>query len=64
MLRHRLWLVGMSLYALAAAADSGYHLHDGFTSGDGEVEFSEFAVAYSAGLFWPLDLIAMALLGR
>ena len=60
--RHRLWLLGLSLYALAAAADIGFHLYDNLTGGNGEIEFSEFAVAFSAGLFWPVDLVAMALL--
>jgi hypothetical protein len=39
-----------------------YHLIEDLRTGDEKIEFSEVAVAFSAGLFWPVDIIAMALL--
>lgn len=61
-MRSRAWLVALLLYALGAGADFAYHLIDDLRSGDEAIEFSEVAVAFSAGLFWPIDLVAMALL--
>jgi hypothetical protein len=34
------------------------HLADDLYSGNQAIEFPEIAVAFSAGLFWPVDLIA------
>jgi hypothetical protein len=50
------------LYGLGAGIDFAYHLIDDLRSGDETIEFSEVAVAFSAGLFWPVDIVAMALL--
>jgi len=58
----RLWLVGLSLYGLAAGADLGYHLIDNLYTGDQRIAFSEVVVAFSAALFWPVDIVAMTLL--
>jgi hypothetical protein len=58
----RAWLVALVLYALGACGDLAYHLVDDLRSENEAIEFSEAAVAFSAALFWPLDLIAMALL--
>ncbi len=60
--RRRLWLFILSVYAVAALGDMTYHLIDDLGTGNRKIEFSELAVAFSAGLFWPLDIVAMALL--
>jgi hypothetical protein len=62
MMRHRAWMVGLLLYGLGAAIDFAYHLIDDLGTGDEAIEFSEVAVAFSAALFWPIDIIAMVLL--
>jgi hypothetical protein len=61
-MRRRAWLVGLCLYGLGAGIDLAYHLIDDLRSGNQTIEFSEFAVAFSAALFWPIDIVAMALL--
>jgi hypothetical protein len=58
----RPWLIGLSLYGLAAGVDLAYHLIDHLYTGDQMIAFSEVAVAFSAALFWPVDVVAMALL--
>jgi hypothetical protein len=58
----RAWLVALSLYALGAGVDVACHLADNLRNGNHEIEFSEVAVAFSAGLFWPVDIVAVALL--
>jgi len=61
-MRHRVWLIALLFYALGAGIDFAYHLVDDLRSGDETIEYSEVAVAFSAGLFWPVDIVAMALL--
>lgn len=61
-MRRRAWLVALSLYALGIATDLTHHLIDDRHTGDAAIEFSEIAVAFSAALFWPIDIVAMALL--
>jgi hypothetical protein len=61
-IHRRAWLAALLLYGLAAGGDFAYHLIDYLRTGDQVIEFSEVAVAFSAALFWPIDLIAMALL--
>jgi hypothetical protein len=61
-MRRRAWLIGLLLYGLGAGIDFGYHLIDDLSSGDEAIEFSEIAVAFSGALFWPVDIVAMALL--
>ena len=59
----RAWLIGLCLYGLAASLDFAYHLMVDVLPGTGQtINYAELPVAYSAALFWPLDLIAMALL--
>jgi hypothetical protein len=55
-------LAALLLYGLGAGADFAYHLVDDLRTGDRRIEVSEIAVAFSAALFWPVDLVAMALL--
>jgi hypothetical protein len=56
------WLVALLLYGFAAGGDFAYHLLEDLRTGDQVIEVSEIAVAYSAALFWPVDLIARFLL--
>jgi hypothetical protein len=56
------WLAALVLYALAASGDFTYHLIEDLRTGNQAIEFSEILVAFSAAVFWPVDLIAMALL--
>ena len=56
------WLAALLLYALAAGGDFAYHLIEDLRTGNQAIEVSEIAVAFSAAVFWPVDLIAMALL--
>jgi hypothetical protein len=60
--RRRVWLVALLLYGLAAGVDFAYHLIDDLRTRDEAIELSEIAVAFSAALFWPFDVVAMALL--
>jgi hypothetical protein len=55
-------LAALLLYGLAAGGDFAYHLIDDLRTGNQAIEVSEVAVGFSAALFWPVDLIAMALL--
>jgi hypothetical protein len=56
------WLAALVLYALAASGDFAYHLIEHLHTGNQAIEFSDIAVAFSAAVFWPVDLIAMMLL--
>jgi len=58
----RAWLIGLGLYTLAACADFAYHLISDVRRADGTVRYADLPVAYSAALFWPVDIVAMALL--
>ena len=61
--RHRsAWLAALLFYALAAGGDFAYHLIEDVRTGNDAIEVSDITVAFSAAVFWPIDLIAMALL--
>ena len=60
----RAWLIGLLLYGVAACVDFVYHLTGDVHSADRTIHYTELPVAYSAALFWPVDLVAMALLKR
>jgi hypothetical protein len=55
-------LAALVLYALAAGGDFAYHLIEDVRTGSDAIEVSDITVAFSAAVFWPIDLIAMALL--
>ena len=60
---HRwVWLAVLLLYGAAGAGDFAYHLTRDLHTGRRASEYPEVAVAFSAALFWPLDLVAMRLL--
>jgi hypothetical protein len=58
----RLWLAALCLYAIAAAADMTLHLRDDTAAGENWWAPDNLIVAFSAGLFWPVDLVARRLL--
>jgi hypothetical protein len=61
--KHRsVWLAALLLYGLAAGGDFAYHLFEDLHTGNQAIELSEVAVAFSAAVFWPVDLVAMSLL--
>ncbi len=60
----RVWLVVLWLYAIVAAADIAVHLREDTRAGQDWRAPDNLAVAVSAGLFWPVDLVAQVLLGR
>ena len=57
----RAWLIGLWFYGSAACGDFAYHLIVDVGSADQESKYAEIPVAYSAALFWPVDIVAMAL---
>jgi len=63
-LSHRVWLVALSLYAIAAVADVAVHLGADRRAGRDWVMPDNLAEAVSASLFWPVDLVARLLLAR
>jgi hypothetical protein len=62
--QRRAWLAVLLLYGLGTGADFAYHLADDLRARGGVIAVSETAVAFSAALFWPVDLVARALLAR
>jgi len=52
------------LYAAMGLADMALHLRDGSRSGLSWRAPANLTVAFSAGLFWPADLISRILLSR
>jgi hypothetical protein len=61
--RRSVWLSALLLYALAAGGDFAYHLSN-LRSENLAIEVSQIPVAFSAAMFWPVDLIAMLLLAQ
>lgn len=57
-------LAALCLYALAALADTVAHLHRPIEYGVGRFAPGRVIAAADAGLFWPADLVAAALLAR
>ena len=58
----RVWLIGLWLYGSAACLDFGYHVIVDVRGEDRTIKYAELPVAYSAALFWPVDIVARALL--
>ena len=63
-MNRRIWLVALSLYGLAAAADVAMHLGPHRHPDHGWLTPAHLAVAVAAGIFWPIDLVAQLLLSR
>ena len=60
----RVWLVGLCLYAIVAAVDVAVQLRNDTLAGQNWWAPDNLAVAFSAGLFWPVDLVAQSLLAH
>ena len=58
----RIWLIGLCVYALVACVDFAYHFGHDVRRADQTIQFSEIPVAFSAALFWPVDVVARSLL--
>ena len=58
----RIELIGLCLYALGGCIDFAYHLTWGAPRA--AIWYSNLPVAFSAAVFWPVDLVAMALLAN
>jgi hypothetical protein len=56
------WLVALCLYVAGAAINMAVHLAADVRAGQSWHDPANLAVAFSAGLFWPADLIASLLL--
>lgn len=63
-MKRRLWLLAIVLYGAAALDDIATHLAADSRAGRNWRAPANLAVAVSAGLFWPVDLIAEPLLSR
>ena len=63
-MRRRLWLAALVLYGAAALADIASHLVADQRAGRNWRDPANLVVAFSAGLFWPVDLVAEQLLSR
>jgi hypothetical protein len=61
-MRKGVWLVVLCLYAVGVAADMAAHLMADVGAGQSWHDPANLAVAFSAALFWPADLIASLLL--
>jgi hypothetical protein len=55
----RIWLIPMLIYLVIGIADG---VHDFRQSPPGSSTVGAVAVAFSAGLFWPIDVVARPLL--
>jgi hypothetical protein len=62
-MRRRVWLVALILYAAAGIADGASRVAAPPVAGSHPNTLSTLAVAFCAGLFWPIDLVARPLLG-
>jgi hypothetical protein len=61
-MKRRIWLIVLVIYAAAGIADGAYHLTAPKYAADRSNLFVALPVAFSAGLFWPIDIIARPLL--
>jgi hypothetical protein len=60
----RLWLAALVLYGAAGIADMSSRLAAEQRAGRDWHDPAHLTVAFSAGLFWPVDLVARHLLSR
>jgi hypothetical protein len=62
-MRRRVWLFVLVLYAAAGIADGAYHLATP-PPGSHSTAAANLAVAFCAGLFWPIDIVVQPMLLR
>jgi hypothetical protein len=60
-MKRRLWLIALVLYLIAGAIDGFVRVHEAMAAGQ-KLGPAALAVAYCAGLFWPIDVVARPLL--
>jgi hypothetical protein len=60
-MKRRVWLFVLVLYAAGAFADGGYRVLEAMRIGL-RIDPAVLAVAFCAGLFWPIDIVARPLL--
>ena len=63
-MRRRIWLVGLMLYAIAGIADGVNRFTETPAAGSHPSAAQRLPVAFCAGLFWPIDLVARWLQAR
>ena len=63
MTRRWAWLIALCLYAAAGVAEMALHLVEQHRRPEG-LGPADTIVAFAGGLFWPVDLVARALLAR
>ncbi|MBV9151462.1 MAG: hypothetical protein JO213_09975 [Alphaproteobacteria bacterium] len=61
-MRRRVWTIALCFYALSAVVDFAAHLQADSRAGRDWHAPANLAVAFSAGLFWPADLVASFLI--
>lgn len=61
-MRRRIWLVVLLLYAAAGLFDIVHHMGEPVAPGNQTGTGARLAIAFCAGLFWPVDLVARPLL--
>ncbi len=61
MMKRRIWLIALVLYAAAGIADGAYRMAEP-APGVRSSPFAALPIAFCACLFWPIDLIARPLL--
>jgi len=61
--RQRIWLAALCLYFAAGATDMSAHLLASHRKGE-QIGPNNIPVAFAAGLFWPMDIVATILLAR
>jgi hypothetical protein len=58
----RVWRWILILYLVGILVDFALHVRFYLTTGDREIESYEWITGLQASLFWPIDLLAQALL--
>jgi hypothetical protein len=61
-MRRRIWLLVLIFYVAAGIADGAYCLANPPSAGLHSGIAANLAVAFCAGLFWPIDIVARLLL--
>jgi hypothetical protein len=61
-MKRRLWLLALVVYAAAGIADGAYHFVAPQYATNRSKPLAALPVAFCAGLFWPIDIIARPLL--
>jgi len=61
-MRRRIWLAALLLYAAVAIIDIMHHMGQSVAPGSQTGTGARLAIAFCAGLFWPVDFAARLLL--